>query len=97
MACMSSFEASPACTLLMIASSAARCSVSFSSRCVSSKWRAFSSAMAIPEATVESRRRSPSPKASTRSWFSTMMAPIMRSPANIGVKTAALLRSVPGI
>ena len=34
----------PSCTLLMIASSAARCSVSLNSRCVSSNRRAFSSA-----------------------------------------------------
>ena len=43
-ALMLSSAASACWTLLMIASSAARCSVSLSSRCVSSNSRAFSSA-----------------------------------------------------
>ncbi len=77
---MSSFEASASCTLLMMASSAFRCSVSFSSRCVSSKSRAFSSATPMLEATVESRRTSASPKASSRSKLSRMMEPRKRSP-----------------
>ncbi len=55
---MSSLEASPSCTLLMIASSAFRCSVSFSSRCVSSKRRAFSSATLMLVASVFRSRRS---------------------------------------
>src|SRR5437762_2452087 len=58
---MFSSAASAACTLLMIASSALRCSVSFSSRCVSSKSRAFSSATPILAATVLMSRISASP------------------------------------
>ena len=43
----------PCWMLLMTASSAARCSVSFSRRCVSSNRRAFSSATPMLAATVE--------------------------------------------
>ena len=54
----------------MMASSALRCSVSLSRRCVSSKRRAFSSATLMVVASVVSRRTSDSPKACSRSWFS---------------------------
>ncbi len=63
----SSWAASPSCTLLMIASSAARCSLSLNRRCVSSKRRAFSSATPMLAATVLSSRTSASPKAFSRS------------------------------
>ena len=64
MAWMSSFEASPSCTLLMIASSAARCSVSLSRRWVSLNRRAFSSATPMLAASVDSKRTSASSNAS---------------------------------
>ncbi len=51
----------PCWMLLITASSALRCSVSFSSRCVSSKRRAFSSATPIVAPIVVSRRSSASP------------------------------------
>ena len=57
-ACMSRFWARPSWTLVMIASSAARSSVSASRRFVSSKSRAFSSATPMLDARVESRRSS---------------------------------------
>ena len=57
----------PCWMLLMIASSAARCSVSLSSRCVSSNRRAFSSATLMLAASVSSRRTSASLKACSRS------------------------------
>ena len=91
----SSRRASAGWTALMIASSAARCSVSLSRRCVSSNSRAFSSATPMLAATVDSRRTSASPKASSRSWFSTMTVPRKRSPENIGTKTDDRLWSVP--
>ena len=58
--CMSSFAARPCWTLLMIASSAARSSVSVSRRFVSSNRRAFSSATLRLEASVVSSRTSDS-------------------------------------
>src|SRR5205814_1177472 len=60
---MLSSAASAACTLLMIANSALRCSVSFSSRCVSSNRRAFSSAVPSEAAIVVNNRTSASPNA----------------------------------
>ena len=63
-ACMSSSAARPCWTPLMIASSAARSSVSVSSRFVSSNRRAFSSATPMLEASVLSSRSSASPNAS---------------------------------
>ena len=67
MAWKSSSAAMPCWMLLITASSAARCSVSLSRRCVSSKRRAFSSATPMLAATVLSRRTSASPKAYSRS------------------------------
>ena len=58
MAWKSSLAAMPCWMLLMTASSALRCSVSFSRRCVSSNRRAFSSATPMLAATVVSRRTS---------------------------------------
>jgi hypothetical protein len=55
--------------LLITASSALRCSVSFSSRWVWSKRRAFSSALPRVAPMVVSERRSASWKACSRSWF----------------------------
>ena len=66
MASMSSFEARPSCTLLMMASSAFLCSVSLSRRCVSSKRRAFSRATLKLPASVSSRRTSESVNAFSR-------------------------------
>ena len=63
----SSSAAMPCWMLLITASSALRCSVSFSRRCVSSNRRAFSSATPMLAATVCSRRTSASPKAFSRS------------------------------
>ena len=61
MAWKSSAAAMPCWMLLITASSAARRSVSRSRRCVSSKWRAFCSAMPMLAATVLSSRTSASP------------------------------------
>ncbi len=58
MAWKSSSAAMPSWMLLITANSAARCSVSFSSRCVSSKSRAFSSATLMLLASVSSSRTS---------------------------------------
>ena len=81
--CMSRFSARPCWTLLMIASSAARSSVSVSSRFVSPKSRAFSRATPMLDASVTSRRSSASlnPCASARSRLTT---PSTRPPARIG-------------
>ena len=65
----------PCCTLAITASSALRCSVSFSSRCVSSNRRALSNATAMLPASVSSRRRSVSVKAFSCSRLCTVMAP----------------------
>ena len=59
--------ATPCWMLLMTASSALRCSVSFSRRCVSSNRRAFSSATPMLAATVLNSRTSDSPNAFSRS------------------------------
>ena len=69
----SSDPAMPCWMLLMTASSALRCSVSLSRRCVSSKRRALCSATPIDDAIVVSRRTSDSPNAYSRSWFSMVM------------------------
>ncbi len=82
--------------LLITASSALRCSVSFSRRCVSSKRRAFSSATPIDAATVCSRRSSDSPNAYSRSWFSRITPPSTRSLPMIGTNAMDLAASVPG-
>ena len=63
----SSSAARPCWMLLMTASSAVRCSVSLSRRCVSSKRRAFSSATPMLAASVSSSRTSDSPNAFSRS------------------------------
>ncbi len=63
----SSEAATPCWMLLMTASSAFLCSVSLSSRCVSSKRRAFSRATPMDAETVLSRRTSASPYAFSRS------------------------------
>ena len=65
----------------MIASSAARSSVSVSRRFVSSNRRAFSSATPMLEASVLSRRSSASSKASRLDRVSRPMTPRTRSPA----------------
>ncbi len=91
---LSSF-AIPCWMLLITASSDERRSVSFSRRCVSSKSRAFSSATPMLAATVDSSRTSASPKAFSRSMFSTDMNPSRRSPAKIGTATPERLMSVP--
>ena len=70
MAWKESSPAMPCWMLLITAISAARCSVSFSRRCVSSNRRAFSSATPMLEATVVSKRISASPYACSRTWFS---------------------------
>jgi hypothetical protein len=57
--------------------------------------RAFSSASAIDEATVVSRRTSASPKAWSRSWFSMTTKPCSRSPVSSGAPRIDRARSVP--
>ena len=82
-ACMSSSAARPSWTLLMIASSAARWSVSVRRRFVSSNSRAFSSATPMLAASVLSSRSSASLKACA--WMlSRPTTPTTRSPALIG-------------
>src|SRR3990172_1865933 len=83
MACMSSSEARPCWTPLMMAGSAAPWSVSVSSRFVSSKRRAFSRATPMLEARVARRRAS----AVENAYFfrlSSAITPSTRSPARIG-------------
>ena len=65
----SSDPAMPCWIVLITANSALRCSVSLSSRCVSSNRRAFSKATARLPVSVSSRRTSASVKASNRSTF----------------------------
>jgi hypothetical protein len=93
----SSFEAMPCWMLLITASSALRCAVSFSSRCVSAKLRALSSATPMLEATVVSRRSSASPKAFSRSWSSSWIVPSTRSLPTIGTTAMLADWSVPGM
>ena len=81
--CMSRFWARPSWTLVMIASSAARSSVSARRRLVSSNSRAFSSATPMLDARVERSRSSPSLKA-FGSVEATETTPSTRSPAGIG-------------
>ena len=84
MAWNDSEPAIPCWMLLITASSALRRSVSLSRRCVSANRRAFSSATPMLAATVVSRRTSGSPKAPSRSWFSTTSAPTARVLPRIG-------------
>ena len=83
----SSSAAMPSWMLLMTASSALRCSVSFSSRCVSSKRRAFSSAtlMRVAERGQQAARPD-SPNACSRSCCPQLITPRARRRARIGTK-----------
>ena len=93
-----SSAAMPCWMLLMTAISAARCSVSLSSRCVSSKSRALSQRHAhATTAIVVSRRTSGSPNACSRSWFSMLIVPTRRSPTTIGTIAVDSAWSVPGM
>ncbi len=92
----SSEPATPCWMLLMTASSAFLCSVSLSSRCVSSKRRAFSRATVMLVASVCSRRRSDSVNACSRSMSMRLMSPRTWSPATSGTYTADFSIRVPG-
>ncbi len=93
---MSSFEASADCTLLMMASSAARCSLCLKRRCVSSKRRAFSSATPMLAATVLRSASCASAKANSRSWSSSTTIPSTRRLPIIGTAQMEWAQSVPG-
>ncbi len=93
---MLSSAASADCTLLITASSALRCSVSLSNRCVSSNSRAFSRATPISPTIVCSNRISSGPKAYSRSKLSTTTTPTTRSPTMILAVTLESEHSVPG-
>ena len=84
---MSSLDASPSCTLLMIPSSAVRCSVSFKRRFVSSNKRAFSNATLILLTSVLSNRTSESGNASSMSRFCKLITPLTSPLAIIGTIT----------
>jgi len=92
----SSDLAIPCWMLLMTASSALRCSVSFNSRCVSSNSRALSSATPMLAATVLSSLISDAPNAFSRSKFSMSIVPSTRSLPRIGTRTMQSAWSVPG-
>ena len=94
-ACMSSCSARPRWTSLMIASSAARSSVSVSSRLVSSNRRAFSRATLRLAAIVVSSSTSASLNAASRSRFWSEITPRGSSPTTSGTHTADFGSSVP--
>ena len=96
MACRSSLEASPSCTLLIIASSATRSCSALKRRWVSSKRRAFSRAVPRDAETVVSRRSSDSPKAFSRSKLSSPIPPRTLSLLIMGTSIDDLDAFVPG-
>ncbi len=83
-----SSAAIPCWMLLITASSALRCSVSLSRRCVSANRRAFSSATAMLAARVCSKRTSDSSNASSRSKSESAIRPRTSPPATIGTSSA---------